>query len=105
MMDWFVERLGTISVLNESLQDVFRVIDLRPELATINAPTLVMHSKGDRIIPSACSETLASRIDGAKLVLLDCENHITLGHDKAWPMARAALRNFLGVSERALAEA
>lgn len=105
MMDWFVERLGTISVLNESLQDVFRVIDLRPELAKIKAPALVMHSKGDRIIPPVCSETLASRIEGARLVLLECENHIALSHDKAWPMARAALRNFLGAGERALAVA
>jgi pimeloyl-ACP methyl ester carboxylesterase len=95
MMDWFGERLGTISVLNEELQDVFRVIDLRPELAKIKAPTLVMHSREDRIIPSRCSQDLAARIDGAKLVMLDCGNHIPLGHDKAWPIARAALLNFL----------
>ena len=105
MMDWFVDRLGTISVLSEQLQEVFKSIDLRPELAKIKAPTLVMHAKGDRIIPPGCSETLASRIDGAKLVLLDSENHIPLVHDKGWPPARAALRSFLGARERALVDA
>jgi pimeloyl-ACP methyl ester carboxylesterase/AraC-like DNA-binding protein len=105
MMDWFVDRLGTISVLSEQLQDVFRNIDLRPELAKVTAPTLVMHSRGDRIIPSKCSETMAARIEGSKLVLLECENHIALAPDDAWPVARSALREFLKVKERALSDA
>jgi pimeloyl-ACP methyl ester carboxylesterase len=105
MMDWFVDRLGTISVLSEQLQEVFRNIDLRPELAKIKAPTLIVHSRGDRIIPSKCSETMATQIEGSKLVLLDSENHIPLVHDKGWPVARSALRNFLQAKERALADA
>ncbi len=105
MMDWFVDRLGTISVLSEQLQDVFRNIDLRPELAKIKAPTLIMHSRGDRIIPSKCSETMAAQIEGSKIVLLESENHIPLAHDDAWPVARSALRNFLKAKERALADA
>jgi pimeloyl-ACP methyl ester carboxylesterase len=105
MMDWFVDRLGTISVLSEQLQDVFRNIDLRPELAKIKAPALVMHSRGDRIIPSKCSETMAEQIEGSKLVLLESENHIPLVHDEAWPVARSALRNFLKAKEHALADA
>ncbi|WP_345169804.1 alpha/beta fold hydrolase [Sphingomonas daechungensis] len=103
MMDWFVDRLGTISVLSEQLQDVFRTIDLRPDLAKIQAPTLIMHSRGDRIIPSACSETMAAQIAGSKLVLLDSENHIPLDHDKGWTRARAALRAFLGEKKRVFA--
>ena len=95
MIEWFGDRLGTISVLNESLQEVFRVLDLRGELAKIKAPTLIMHSKGDRIIPSACSEELAAGIEGAKLVLLKSENHIPLADEGAWPVARAAVRHFL----------
>lgn len=95
MMDWFVDRLGTISVLSEQLQDVFRNVDLRPELSKIKVPTLIMHSRGDRIIPASCSETMAAQIDGAKLVLIDSENHIPLDHDKGWMQARAALRTFL----------
>jgi pimeloyl-ACP methyl ester carboxylesterase len=54
-----------------------------------------MHSKGDRIIPAACSEEMAADIDGAKLVMLDSENHIPLADEPAWPVARSALRQFL----------
>jgi pimeloyl-ACP methyl ester carboxylesterase len=92
-------------VLSEQLQDVFRNIDLRPLLPKIEAPTLIMHSRGDRIIPPSCSETLAAQIPDAKLVIIDSENHIPLEHDKGWPAARAALRSFLKASERALADA
>jgi pimeloyl-ACP methyl ester carboxylesterase/AraC-like DNA-binding protein len=95
MIDWFGERLGTISLLNESLQNVFRDIDLRGDLAKIRAPTLVMHSRGDRIIPSACSEELAAGIEAAKLVLLKSENHLPLADEPAWSIARASLRSFL----------
>ena len=105
MMDWFVDRLGTISVLSEQLQDVFRTIDLRPLLAKIEAPTLIMHSRGDRIIPPSCSETLAAQIRNSELVMIDSENHIPLEHDKGWPAARAALRTFLKAQERVLADA
>jgi pimeloyl-ACP methyl ester carboxylesterase len=104
MMEWFVDRLGTISVLSEQLQDVFRTIDLRPQLAKIKAPTLIMHSRGDRIIPSKCSETMAAQIEGSKLALLESENHIPLVHDEAWPVARSALRNFLRAKDRVLAD-
>jgi pimeloyl-ACP methyl ester carboxylesterase len=81
--------------LNEELQDVFRNIDLRPKLAVIRAPTLVMHSKGDRIVPSACADALSNGIDGAKLVMLKSENHLPLVDESAWRVARSALRNFL----------
>lgn len=95
MIEWFGDRLGTISVLSEELQDVFRNIDLRPELAKISAPTLVMHSHDDRIIPYACSEEIAGGIEGSKLVLIKSENHIPLGDEAAWKLARASLRAFL----------
>jgi pimeloyl-ACP methyl ester carboxylesterase len=77
------------------LQDVFRVLDLREELGKIRAPTLIMHSKGDRIIPAACSEEMAEAIGGSRLVLLECENHMPLADEPAWPVARTALRQFL----------
>ena len=95
MIAWFGDRLGTISVLSEALQDVFRVLDLREDLAKVRAPTLIMHSRGDRIIPAACSEEMAAGIPGSKLVLLDSDNHVPLADEPAWPVARTALRQFL----------
>jgi pimeloyl-ACP methyl ester carboxylesterase/AraC-like DNA-binding protein len=95
VIDWLNERLVTIMGLNESLQLVFRNVDLRAELGAIRAETLVAHSRGDRIIPHSCSEELAARIPEARLVLADSENHMLLADEPAWPDFARELRGFL----------
>ena len=45
-------------------------------LQGISAPTLVIHGKADRLVPSRNGEILAGRISGAKLVLLDHASHL-----------------------------
>lgn len=96
VIDWFNDRLVSIMALNESLQDVFRIVDLRGELGKIRAETLIAHSRGDRIIPYACSEQLAAGIPGATLCPLDSENHMLLADEPAWPVLAAQIRRFLG---------
>jgi pimeloyl-ACP methyl ester carboxylesterase/AraC-like DNA-binding protein len=95
MLDWFNDRLGTIMGLNEALQDVFRSLDLRGELGTIRADTLVAHSRGDQIIPYTCAEDLAQRIPGARLLSVDSENHILLADELAWPSFAQEFRAML----------
>jgi pimeloyl-ACP methyl ester carboxylesterase/AraC-like DNA-binding protein len=95
VIDWFNDRLVTIIGLNESLQNVFREVDLRGELGAITAETLVAHSRDDRIIPHACSEALAEGIDGARFLSLESDNHMLLGDDPAWPGFSQELRAFL----------
>jgi pimeloyl-ACP methyl ester carboxylesterase/AraC-like DNA-binding protein len=95
VIDWLNERLVTIMGLNESLQLVFRNVDLRGELAAIRAETLVAHSRGDRIIPHCCSENLAAGITGARLILAESENHMLLADEPAWPDFARELRAFL----------
>jgi pimeloyl-ACP methyl ester carboxylesterase len=95
VIDWLNERLVTIMGLNESLQDVFRNVDLRSELGDIRAKTLVAHSRGDRIIPHSCSEALAAQIPGARLISAESENHMLLADEPAWPDFARELRAFL----------
>jgi pimeloyl-ACP methyl ester carboxylesterase len=95
VIDWFAERLVTIMGLSEALQDVFRTVDLRPLLPAIRAETLIVHSKGDRIIPHACSEQLAESIADARLISAESGNHMLLQDEAAWPAVRGALRAFL----------
>jgi pimeloyl-ACP methyl ester carboxylesterase/AraC-like DNA-binding protein len=95
VIDWLNERLVTIMGLNESLQDVFRNVDLRSELGAIRAETLIAHSRGDRIIPHSCSEDLAARIPGARLVSTESGNHMLLADEPAWPGFARELRAFL----------
>jgi class 3 adenylate cyclase len=45
-------------------------IDVRPALAAISAPTLVIHAVGDPVVPLACGRYLAEHIEDARLVEL-----------------------------------
>jgi len=47
-----------------------------PRLPQITAPTLVIHGKADRLVPSANGELIAARIPGAQLVLLEHASHL-----------------------------
>jgi pimeloyl-ACP methyl ester carboxylesterase len=47
-------------------------------LDRIAAPTLVIHGKSDALVPPANGELIASRIPGARLVLLDHASHLFL---------------------------
>jgi pimeloyl-ACP methyl ester carboxylesterase len=55
----------------EGLRDT----DVRPLLARVKAPTLVIHRRGDRACWYAGGEFLAQHIPRARLVPLDGEDH------------------------------
>jgi AraC-like DNA-binding protein len=94
-VDWFGERLVTIMDLDESIMEVFRSADVSAEMPSIRAETLVMHSRGDRVIGYGCSEEIADAIPGARLLELDSDNHVLIGTEPAWETARQHLRAFL----------
>ncbi|WP_421739913.1 alpha/beta fold hydrolase [Caulobacter sp.] len=50
--------------------------DRRPRLATVTAPTLVIHGSDDPLFPPACGEDTAASIPGAELMLMG-----GMGHD------------------------
>ena len=51
-------------------------IDARHVLGSIRVPTLLLHARGDRIIPVAASRYMAERIPGARLIELDSDDHV-----------------------------
>ena len=66
--------------------------DVRGLLGDIDAPTLVVHRRGDRAIPFELGRDLAARIPGARLVALDGEIHLPwLGDRDAVLVALGAL--------------
>jgi pimeloyl-ACP methyl ester carboxylesterase len=50
-------------------------IDVRPILSTITAPTLVIHARGDRVIPVQCGQYLADHIPAARMLEVDGVDH------------------------------
>jgi pimeloyl-ACP methyl ester carboxylesterase/DNA-binding CsgD family transcriptional regulator len=70
-------------------------------LPEITAPTLVIHSVGDRMNDFSFARLLASRIDGARLVGLESDNHILLENEPAWPVFLRTVTEFLAADREA----
>lgn len=66
--------------------------------ATLAVPTLVMHARGDALVPFEEGRHLVSLIPDARFASVDSANHILLEDEPAWAEFRAELRAFLPVS-------
>jgi pimeloyl-ACP methyl ester carboxylesterase len=69
------ERLATTPAMFRAAIDGVKQLDVRPILASISAPTLVIHRR-DEPVPIAGARYMASRIRGARLVELDGDDHL-----------------------------
>jgi pimeloyl-ACP methyl ester carboxylesterase/DNA-binding CsgD family transcriptional regulator len=76
-------------------RSIVEVVDLLPH---VQAPTLVLHARGDEVCPLAQGRLLASRIPNAQFVELDSRNHILLEHEPAWKRFCEAVLEFTGSS-------
>lgn len=61
-------------------------IDVRPLLGGVTAPTLVMHNRGDPLIPVEVARSLAERIVGAEYVEQPDDYHCTWVGDEFRPL-------------------
>lgn len=61
-----------------------RKTDVTDRLAEVNVPTLVLHSRGDRLNDFSEGRLLASTIPDARLVALESDNHVLLADEPAW---------------------
>ncbi|APW37063.1 alpha/beta hydrolase [Rhodoferax koreense] len=71
-MDRSFHPAGTVRQMVAVGADVTRAL----ELINLRAPTLVLHGRADPLVPYACGEDTARRIQGARLVGID-----GMGHD------------------------
>jgi pimeloyl-ACP methyl ester carboxylesterase/DNA-binding CsgD family transcriptional regulator len=69
------ERAAASPAMIHSLLAGALSMDATPELSSITVPTLVVHHRGDRVIPVAYGRWLAESIDGARYVELDGDDH------------------------------
>jgi pimeloyl-ACP methyl ester carboxylesterase/DNA-binding CsgD family transcriptional regulator len=69
--------------------------DALAAVAKIRCPTLVLHARGDPMIPVEEGRLIASLVPGARFVPLDSRNHIVLETEPAWQDFAQALRDFL----------
>ena len=64
-------------------------------MAELDLPTLVLHSRGDRMLDFRAGRHLAANIRGARLVALESNNHIVLADEPAWPVFLREVTEFL----------
>lgn len=76
-------------------QEAFGDIDVRHLLGQVQAPTLVLHARGDQRIPFDHGRELAAGIPNARFVTLESRSHIILGDEPAWQVCMDEIDQFL----------
>ena len=75
--------------------DTFANIDVADLASHVRCPTLVLHARDDRRVPTAQARELARLIPDSSLRLLDSGNHILTAQEPAWPALLEELDRFL----------
>jgi len=101
-MEWFneLQRVSTSPDNAVKISTVNGEIDVDHLLSQVKVPTLVLHPRGDAVVPFEQGRHLAASIPGARLVALDSTNHLILEHEPAWQKFLAEVGEFLGTQER-----
>lgn len=96
--DWFneLQRQTTSPENAANILSALGDVDVRSSLSRVRVPTLVVHSRGDAIVPMKDGIELAAGIDGARFVPLESDNHLLLEYEPAWARFVHELDVFLG---------
>lgn len=75
-------------------------VDIRHLLGKVRVPTLVLHARGDEVVPFSEGQRLAGEISGARFVELDSRNHILQEDEAAWQDFKQAVLQFTGIASQ-----
>ncbi len=75
------QRYAATPAMLEQVFTMFLDIDVRPILATVDVPTLVLHRRGDQAVNRHGAEWMATQIPGARYVELDGIDHAMYAGD------------------------
>lgn len=94
---WFneVQRMTASPENAVKLQRALSEIDVHELLEKVTTPTLIFHSRDDRVVPFSAGEFLARGIPGSVFVPIEGENHILLEKEPAWQDFVRVMRDFL----------
>jgi pimeloyl-ACP methyl ester carboxylesterase len=97
LIDWHNEQFETLGPVPnmQRMIELAAWIDVRGELASIKAPTLVCHASLDGNAPVSVGQEVAKGIAGSRFVELDSANHVLLGDEPAWDAFVKEMRAFL----------
>lgn len=96
-----LERASCSSRTAARFWHAFHSYDVSDVIDEVQAQPLVLHVRGDAMVPFEEGRKLASRLPGARLVTLEGRNHILLEHEPAWRQFLDEVRAFLQDEESA----
>src|SRR6266850_4164178 len=96
---WFNDlcRKTTSPEIAARLLETRATIDVIELLEKVQAPTLVLHSRDDDVIPISEGHILAAGIADAQFIELDSKNHILLETESAWERFCDEVLEFTGL--------
>jgi len=97
-VSWFSElqrRTATGEVAARILEATGQ-IDVSDRMKLVKAPTLVLHPRGDMMVPFDQGRIIAAGIPGAKFAELETNNHVLTGSEPAWQRWLELVGEFLG---------
>jgi class 3 adenylate cyclase len=100
-----MQRVSTSPENAVAVLSAMRDTDVSELLSRVRAPTLVVHCRGDAIVPFESGRRLAAAIPGARFLPLDSRNHLPLPNEPAAEVLEKAMEEFLDEGEEPAAGA
>ncbi len=96
-IDWFtdLQQVATSPDNAVRVRKAIDEIDVSALLPRITAPTLILHSRDEAVVPIEEARFVAAQIPNAHFVSLDSSNHLVLSHEAEWERAIEAIIAFL----------
>ena len=95
--DFDALQVRTVGVANvERFMRAFNAIDVEESCTKLTLPTLVLHARGDLLVPIQEGVRIASLVPDSQFVSLDSDNHLLLEDEPAWPEFVHHVEAFLG---------
>jgi pimeloyl-ACP methyl ester carboxylesterase/DNA-binding CsgD family transcriptional regulator len=97
-MAWYEDLLVKSTTADTAVRlfEARGTLDVRRLAPEVRARTLVIHARGDQVVPVEEGRLLAELIPDARLILLESANHILLADEAAWGYFVSELNAFLG---------
>ena len=97
-VSWFSElqRRTTTGEIAARILEATGVIDVGERMKLVKAPTLVLHPRGDMMVPFDQGRIIAAGIPDAKFVELETNNHVLTESEPAWQRWQEVVGEFLG---------
>jgi pimeloyl-ACP methyl ester carboxylesterase len=82
MKRWWAQRMRAAATPStvRALMDMNALVDVRDALSAVRVPTLVLHRVGDALFRVEDARYIADRIPGARLQILDGDDHFCAGN-------------------------